>query len=157
MKTYIAFFGIILILCSCAAKKEPMLLGEANMQRVVSSEQGFKNNIALYEPSAQAIDFLRSYDKEVLIEVIYGSWCPDSVLNVPSFIKVVQEADNPHLKTRFIGVDRTKKDPANLVKGKDIERVPTFIVYQGKKELGRIVENPLNSIEEDLVEILKKD
>lgn len=157
MKYKIFLIGVIFILCSCAAKKEPMLLGEANLQRVVSFEPGFEAKVALYEPSPQAIAFLQGYEKEVLIEVIYGSWCVDSVLNVPRFIKVMQEANNPNIKTRFVGVDRSKKKPAALVQGKDIQRVPTFIVYQEEKEIGRIIENPDQSIEEDLVEILRKE
>jgi len=157
MKKCIALVVIILIFCSCSAHKEPMLVGEADLQRVVSFEPGFKDKVALYEPSPQAIAFLHSYDKKVLIEVIYGSWCVDSVLNVPRFIKVIQEANNPHIITRFVGVDRSKKKPASLLLGKGIQRVPTFIVYQEEKELGRIVENPFKSIEEDLVQILKKD
>jgi thiol-disulfide isomerase/thioredoxin len=133
-----------------------MLLGEANLNKVVSTEKDFGNKIDSYEPAEQAIEFLRNYDKEILIEVVYGSWCPDSIRNVPRFIKVIQEANNTNIQTRFIGVDRNKREPATLLWGKDIQRVPTFIVYSGNEELGRIVENPLLSIEEDLVEILKR-
>lgn len=133
-----------------------MLLGEANLNKVVSSENGFEGRINSYEPSDAAIEFLRNYDKDTLIEVFYGSWCSDSIRNVPHFIKVVKKSNNPKIKTQFIGVDRTKKEPAALLMGKDIERLPTFIVYQGEKEIGRIVENPLLLIEEDLVEILKE-
>jgi len=35
-----------------------------------------------------------------------------------------------------------------------IERVPTFIVYDGIKELGRIIETPAETLEEDLLMIL---
>ncbi len=133
-----------------------MLLGEANLNKVVSAEKDFGNKIDTYEPSDQAIEFLRDYDKEILIEVVYGSWCPDSIRNVPQFIKVIQEANNPNIQTRFIGVDRSKREPAALLWGKDILRVPTFIVYSRDEEFGRIVENPFNSIEDDLVEILKR-
>jgi len=36
-----------------------------------------------------------------------------------------------------------------------IRAIPTFIVYQGEKELGRIIENPtLGSLEADLYEIV---
>ena len=133
-----------------------MLLGEANLNKVVSTEKDFGSKIGSYEPSNQVIEFLRNYDKEILIEVVYGSWCSDSILNGTRFIKVIQEANNPNIPTRFIGVDRSKREPAALLWGKDIQRVPTFIVYSGDEELGRIVENPLLSIEEDLVEILKR-
>jgi thiol-disulfide isomerase/thioredoxin len=133
-----------------------MLLGEANLNKVVSTEKDFGNKIDSYEPSEQAIEFLRNYDKEILIGIVYGSWCPDSIRNVPRFIKVIREANNSNIQTRFIGVDRSKREPAALLWGKDIQRVPTFIVYFGDEELGRIVENPFDSIEDDLVEILKR-
>ena len=38
----------------------------------------------------------------------------------------------------------------------NIERVPTFIIYRGEKEIGRIVETPKKSLERDLWNIVKK-
>ena len=36
----------------------------------------------------------------------------------------------------------------------DIDRVPTFIIYKNNIEAGRIIENPITSLEQDMVNIL---
>ena len=40
--------------------------------------------------------------------------------------------------------------------GKNIHRVPTFIFLHGNKEIGRIVESPVVSLEKDMIAILEK-
>ncbi len=47
-----------------------------------------------------------------------------------------------------------KKAAPGLIDELEIEMVPTFIIMNGNKEIGRIVESPVNTLEEDLVEIL---
>lgn len=42
-----------------------------------------------------------------------------------------------------------------MIKARRIVRVPTFILFDGDKELGRITENPSSSIEEGLYQILE--
>ena len=36
----------------------------------------------------------------------------------------------------------------------EIQRVPTFIIYKNNIEAGRIIENPVTSLEQDMVNIL---
>jgi len=36
----------------------------------------------------------------------------------------------------------------------DMQRVPTFIIFKNNIEAGRIIENPLTSLEQDMVNIL---
>ncbi|WP_449435026.1 hypothetical protein [Pedobacter steynii] len=56
----------------------------------------------------------------------------------------------------FICVDRAKKAEYGLLENLNIDRVPTFIIYDHRKELGRIIEKPVISIEEDLVLMLSR-
>jgi len=55
---------------------------------------------------------------------------------------------------RYIGVDRTKKEPATPLANLDIRFVPTFIVERGGQEVGRIVEESPHGIEQDLLALL---
>jgi thiol-disulfide isomerase/thioredoxin len=145
----------LILFASCAETyKGPILIGRADLDRVLAVDRGFSARANLYSPSPKAIEFLKSYDKPIMIEVIYGSWCRDSKMHVPEFIKVMEKAENPNIRVRYIGVDRKKNDPERLAKKRKIERVPTFIVFQKGKELGRIIETPEISIEDDLVKIL---
>ena len=57
----------------------------------------------------------------------------------------------------YIGVDRDKTEPRDLVEGAGLELVPTFIVTLNGRELGRVVEESPNGIEADLLSLLRGD
>ena len=54
----------------------------------------------------------------------------------------------------LITLDRDKKSGLGLEDGKNIHHVPTIIIYKKGKELGRIIESPIESLEEDIFNIL---
>jgi hypothetical protein len=54
----------------------------------------------------------------------------------------------------FIGVDNSKLSPVAEYDSLHIERVPTFIIYKNNIEAGRIIENPVTSLEQDILDIL---
>ena len=56
----------------------------------------------------------------------------------------------------LIGVNSDKNALSVNVENFNIKLVPTFIIYQKDNELGRIVESPNKSLEEDLWKIVKK-
>jgi len=43
-----------------------------------------------------------------------------------------------------------------IIAGKDIEKLPTFIVLVNGIEKGRIVETPARTVEEDLLALLRR-
>ncbi len=92
--------------------------------------------------------------KDVAVEVFYGSWCPDSHEQVPAFYKITEELELTGDKATYIGLDRNKKSPKGFESGKNITHVPTFIFYKNSEEIGRIIEKPKESLEEDLLNIL---
>jgi len=99
------------------------------------------------------VAMLRSVDAGIKTIVFLGTWCPDSRRNVPHFLKVADEAGIPADSISLYCVDRTKKSDDGLTSTYQIERVPTFIFLKGGKEIGRIVESPELSIEQDMVRI----
>jgi hypothetical protein len=48
-----------------------------------------------------------------------------------------------------------KQSPQHEEKGRNIKRVPTFIISEGKNEQARIIESPKESLEKDLMKILQ--
>ena len=99
------------------------------------------------------ITMLRSMDKGISTIVFLGTWCPDSRRNVPHFLKVADEAGVSPDSIRLYCVDRSKKSDDGLTATYNIQRVPTFIFFKGGKEIGRIVESPELTIEQDMVRI----
>jgi cyclophilin family peptidyl-prolyl cis-trans isomerase/HEAT repeat protein/thiol-disulfide isomerase/thioredoxin len=93
------------------------------------------------------------------IEVYMGTWCSDSQREVPRFLKIVdvlKEKYSKELPISFVAVDRSKQKPEDLLAGKSIEKVATFIYYRGDRELGRIVEKPTGLLEDDLLAVSSK-
>jgi hypothetical protein len=85
-----------------------------------------------------------------------GTWCSDSRREVPRFMKIIESLGYDKKRLRFIGVDSYKEAPVHNFDSLNIERVPTFIFYNDKIELGRIIEYPLTSLERDMLVILNK-
>jgi hypothetical protein len=63
----------------------------------------------------------------------------------------------PAEKVTFIGVDNAKLSPVGEYINLDIQRVPTFIFYKNNIEVGRIIENPVTSLEQDMINILTRN
>jgi|GEM_PF-768573 len=123
-----------------------------------------------YQPSANVLSLLRCYDEPVTVLIFFGSWCSDSKREMPRFFTTLEMVHNKNFSARLFGLDRTKKDSAGFAEAFKIEKVPTFIFLRGerdfaangqalneqtKSELGRIIETPTISIEQDWVDILK--
>jgi hypothetical protein len=64
--------------------------------------------------------------------------------------------DNPLIMTSYIGIPREDDSRKPFIEGKNIIKVPTFIIIIDNQEKGRIVENPIKSVEEDLLDIINK-
>lgn len=102
------------------------------------------------KPEVVAADSLN----EVEITIVLAIWCHDSQVQVPRFFKILDQANYSH-EVKIIAVNRQKVVPGMDISELDIERVPTFIFLKKKQEIGRIIESPSVSLEEDIAAILK--
>ncbi|MCX6555258.1 MAG: thioredoxin family protein [Candidatus Aminicenantes bacterium] len=108
-----------------------------------------------YVPEAAAIAGLRSKAPGFRADVYFGFWCADSKNHVPVFLKIVDSLNVPELEVNFYEVDR-KSAPGQkyYVEEALVEKVPTFIFYRQDSEWGRIIENPKDSILQDMILIM---
>ncbi len=112
---------------------------------------------AAYVPDAATMIELKKLVKKEKIKIVFGTWCGDSKVNVPNFFKVLDNLQFKEKNVEIIAVDGAKKAENGIIDGLNIQRVPTFIVYDKKgKELGRIVEHPKTTLEGDLLAIYQK-
>ncbi|OFY76336.1 MAG: hypothetical protein A2V46_12425 [Bacteroidetes bacterium RBG_19FT_COMBO_42_7] len=111
-----------------------------------------------YQPVQEVVSKLAGINKENLsIQIVMGTWCPDSRREVPRFMKILDIWGFPAGKVTYIGVDNTKLAPIGDYDKLGIERVPTFIILENKVETGRIIENPVTSLEQDMLNILTRN
>jgi thiol-disulfide isomerase/thioredoxin len=129
-------------------------LGPLTREAVLKDCPGWQEVVALYQPDGPAIDGLKAFNRPVQVEVFLGTWCPDSKAHVSEFFKVLDLADNALISATYIGIPRDKAQRSEYYQGKDIQKLPTFLVFVEGQEKGRIIEVPLKSIEQDLLDIL---
>lgn len=108
-----------------------------------------------YAPDAQLIENLKKKAAGLKADVYFAFWCSDSLNHVPVFLKILDAVNLPEFKVNFYEVERkAAADQKFFVEDLMIERVPTFIFFAGDLEIGRIVENPNNSLLEDIMTIV---
>lgn len=93
----------------------------------------------------------------ITIKIVMGTWCPDSRREVPRFMRIIDRWGLPESNLTIIGVDDAKLSPVGEYDKLNIQRVPTFIIYKNNLEAGRIIENPVTSLEQDILNILTKE
>lgn len=131
------------------------LVGPVTQDDILESFPEWREVVASYTPQEEAIEKLKAIDFAVEIEIILGTWCPDSKEHVSAYFKIIELAENPLLVSSYIGIPKEKEEREPYIQGKNIQRVPTFIVSLNDEEIGRIIEHPEKSVEEDLVEIIE--
>ena len=110
----------------------------------------------IYEVDVETAEVIKESLEEIEIKLVIGTWCSDSRREVPRFYKILDEIEYPSENVNLISVNRDKVGLADEVDGLEIHFVPTVIFYGNGKELGRIVEMPYESLEKDMLEIVKK-
>ncbi len=130
------------------------MVGRASSETILANFQDFKENYDSYLVNSKLLNGTISFDEDIEILTILGTWCKDSSREVSRFMKIIQAIDNYKGKVSYYGLHRSKKDKDGLALLYNIRFLPTFVIFKNGKELGRIVEKPAKSIEDDLFDIL---
>ena len=126
------------------------LMGRTKPSAILEIAPEWRQGYDGYRPEAADLETIYHAPNGTLLVVYFGSWCSDSRVGVPHFLKILDEARAPHLKARYVGVDRSKKEPEGRLEGVGLELVPTFVLSVDGREIGRIVETPKTTLEHDL-------
>lgn len=96
-------------------------------------------------------------EKKNFIAYMYGSkkdgksWCPDCELAEPFVLKmipyVIEMESKKEVYFVHLPMDRDKRQPYKDNKTLNAQRVPTLAYYFKGKEMGRIVEGEMDSLE----------
>ncbi len=170
----IPVFIVIVLLSVSALAQEPnsiqkdpktgndMIVGEVTRQGLLnlptwsSDEYKFTDEYNLYSPDTTYLNYLKQIKNELpYVFVVLGTWCGDSKDQVPRFLKIADMIGYPEDKIFMVAVDRDKKGGSFCLADFNITLVPTFIFTKKGEEIGRIIETPQTSLEEDLVNIIK--
>ncbi|MCX6584658.1 MAG: thioredoxin family protein [Candidatus Aminicenantes bacterium] len=127
--------------------------------KILMDKQEWREVYRAFEVDEALVEAMAAKVGENLkIDVYFGFWCSDSKNNVPPFLKIMDVMEGFNNKIPPVNYYTVQRKPTKetkyFVEEFKVERVPTFIFYRDGKEIGRIVENPKNSLIEDMMNIL---
>lgn len=143
------------------ANGDPMLLGHCDMAMLKQGgfQHWFVPGFHTYQPDSSITRLLQPLLKNIFIEIFLGTWCGDSRREVPRMLKMLESSGYDIQKVKLVFVsnaaDAYKQSPQHEEAGKNIKRVPTMILYNNQTEMGRIIEYPVETLEKDLLRMLK--
>jgi tetratricopeptide (TPR) repeat protein len=146
---------------SLDARGNMMLLGKSTRERLEEEPFAgwFNKNYTDYKVDSSVSDMLKRQLKGKKFIIFMGTWCGDSQQEVPRIFKLLDYCDVPSSSIQLINVhfhdSLYKQSPDHEEHGLGIHRVPDLLVYDNKKEIGRIIEKPVISWEKDLLSIVR--
>lgn len=134
-----------------------ILIGHCDRAGLTEGEFGesFEYEYNAYNADKKFIKKIKKHDHDYVIVVVLGTWCDDSKLQVPRFYRILDEAGIPAGTMNVICVDGYKTGGEVSIANYEVEFVPTFIFYCNGQEIGRIVEQPDESLEQDFYNIIR--
>lgn len=163
---YINCLITVVVLWSCGAQKaynKTVPYKDTVILINQATEKGFQQepfsdwynkNYAEYQIDKDAVETLQPLLKNIKVKAFMGTWCGDSKRETPRFFKIMDAADYRDKHIELIAMSRQKDTPLGFEKELNITNVPTFIFYKNGKEINRIVESPIESLEKDMIAIL---
>ena len=119
-------------------------------------ESGYEN----YVVDQTLIQMFKKQLNTYEVKLFLGTWCGDSKRQVPRLAKILKAAAFPMEKLEVVALDRRrdtyKTSPGGEEKGLNIVKVPTIIFLKNGKEINRIIERPIESLEEDISAIVNQ-
>jgi thiol-disulfide isomerase/thioredoxin len=136
--------------------KDDPLIGPISIEQLFDIEGWFGADFMSYTPDRSYTSLLKEYLEGVTIKCFLGTWCDDAKLQVPRMLKVLQQAGVDPAQFEMYGLDEDKDSPGDVEDAYNIQKIPTFVLMYKGEEIGRIVEEPIGSLEKDLVGLIMK-
>ena len=153
----VLFFTFIVGISGCACfgenNKPEIAFGDITAQQLLLTYSGFNEEYKAFSLSKTDADLVMSWPENLRVEIFFGTWCHDSVREVPRLLKAL---DNK-VAIKLIALDYLKSEPLGRAMEADVKFTPTFIIYLDNKVIGKIVERPNVSLVEDINSFIEKE
>ena len=93
-----------------------------------------------YTPDIRIVNAMEAAKGKVQFILFGGTWCEDTQFVLPKFFKLQAASGVSDDVITLFGVNREKNSLGNIARAFAITNVPTIIVMQDGKEIGRVVE-----------------
>ena len=132
-----------------------ILVGKVSYAQMVQyTEAWFNKEYDFYRINEERLEKIKPLLKDKRVVLIMGTWCEDSQREVPGMMKILNQAGVNTAEMEIIAIDEDKRTKEGLENAYNLAYVPALIFFEGEKEINRIVEFPINSLEQDMLDIL---
>lgn len=136
-----SFFIHLALCCSLILPTQVLANTLINPQTLLSEHPKFLNQYNEYTPSSEELTAIQKLAGKELI-VFLGTWCHDSIREVPKLIKLLDMSEVKLADIQFVTVGYDKRDELGLALAHDLQYTPTFVVKHQGVEINRVVEKP---------------
>ena len=163
----ILFFTIIFLNCETkgeneninikiSSKGEKMVVGKISYKKLVDFSKKWENSDQTYL-NLKNDSKLRSLFFNIKIKIFMGTWCEDSIREIPYLFNILNSINYNIESVEIICVDENKNTPEGYEKDFEIIKVPTIIFLKKNEEINRIVEFPVETLQKDIIKILSNN
>ena len=121
-------------------------LGSISVPELLENYEIFKRGYESYIPA----EFGEMSIEGINVKIFFGTWCHDSKREVPKALKIFNDIGINDENIELIAVGLDKKEPLGRASKLNLMYTPTLIFFRGSKEIGRIIEKPVISLEKDI-------
>ncbi len=166
-KVFLSSIFLFSVLTSCDSTKKTTdkkasdnghLIGKITIRDIETSEHNswFSKELVNYQVDTETLDDFENNPerlKKLSVKIFMATWCEDSHRELPRFYNIMRFLNITDYE--IFAMDYHKETPEKYEKGLTVKYVPTFIIYSEGKELNRIIESPVESLEKDLIAIVQ--
>jgi thiol-disulfide isomerase/thioredoxin len=132
-----------------------ILVGKISYAQMVQyTEAWFNKEYDFYRINEERLEKIKPLLKDKRVVLIMGTWCEDSQREVPGMMKILDQTGYNTAEMEIIAIDEDKRTKEGLENAYNLAYVPVLIFFEEEKEINRIVEFPINSLEQDMLDIL---
>ena len=155
MKNNILYLCFIFGFVACTTPFQSF--GEFSRNQLENSTHNnwFLKNYNAYPLNKALVSQIDSLFDDIEVTIYMGTWCEDSQREVPGFFKIIDALEANDQVQPIVGLNEDKVSHDGSAEQAGITNVPTFILSKDGQEINRIVEFPIISLEQDILDILQ--
>ena len=137
-----------------------ILLGKCTRERLARApfDVWYTKNFDTYTVDSATANQIKPLLKNKQFLLFMGTWCGDSRREVPRIYKILDYCWVKPSQIQLITLNNSdtayKQSPGHEERGLNIRRVPTLLIFENQREVGRVVESPVTSLEKDILAIV---
>ena len=156
MKNNILYLCFIFGFVACTTPFQSF--GEFSRDQLENSNHNgwFVENYNAHPLNKALVSQIDSLYDDIEVTIYMGTWCEDSQREVPGFFKIIDALEANDQVQPIVGLNEDKVSHDGSAEQAGVTNVPTFIFSKDGEEINRIVEFPIISLEQDILDILQE-